>query len=51
MPKLKHWGTIWFEPLVLAHVVMVAVGIHKAKALGYYMRRAADSFTWSELVP
>ena len=40
MPKLKHWGTIWVEPLVLAHVVMVAVGIRKAKALRYYMRRA-----------
>jgi hypothetical protein len=26
MPKLKHWGTIWVEPLVLAHVVMLAVG-------------------------
>ncbi len=26
MPKLKHWGTIWVEPLVLAHVVMVALG-------------------------
>ncbi len=24
-PKLKHWGTIWVEPLVLARGVMVAV--------------------------
>jgi hypothetical protein len=37
MPKLKHWGTIWVEPLVLAHVVMVAVGIRKAKALCYHI--------------
>ena len=26
-PKLKHWVTIWVEPLVLAHGEMVLAGV------------------------
>ncbi len=26
-PKLKHWVTIWVEPLVLARGEMVSVGV------------------------
>ena len=30
-PKLKHWVTIWAEPLVLARGEMVSVGVYIPK--------------------
>ena len=30
-PKLKHWVTLWVEPLVLVRGVMVSVGVYIPK--------------------